>query len=44
MFHSQFLCYEKRTYKGKHLNSRFHDGLIYFQFDTIGTKLGTFGT
>ena len=23
--------------------SRFHDGLICFQFDTIGTKFGTFG-
>ena len=24
--------------------SRFHDGLILFQFDSIGTKFGTFGT
>ena len=24
-------------------NNRFHDGLCLFQFDTIGTKFGTFG-
>ena len=24
-------------------NSRFHDGLIWLQFDTIATKFGTFG-
>ena len=33
----------RRQLFNRMLNSRFHDGLIWLQFDTIGTKYDTFG-